>query len=177
MNNNTFVHKYIKGLIDENDEVVDMTMGNGFDTLFLANIAKKVTSFDINKQALINTYTKVKDKNNVRLILDDHINVDQYINNNNKIRLFLFNLGYLPNSDHTTITNKDSTLIAFKKAYDLLNNNGYIIITFYLGHDGGKSEYYLLDKYIQDNNIKILEKYRNYKNASEPITYIVKKSH
>ena len=40
MNNNTFVHKYIKGLINNNDEVVDMTMGNGFDTLFLANISK-----------------------------------------------------------------------------------------------------------------------------------------
>lgn len=27
MNNNTFVHKYIKGLINKDDETVDMTMG------------------------------------------------------------------------------------------------------------------------------------------------------
>ena len=74
MNNNTFVHKYIKGLINKNDEVADMTMGNGFDTLFLANISKFVYSFDINKQALENTYEKVKDKDNVKLILDNHNN-------------------------------------------------------------------------------------------------------
>ena len=111
MNNNTFVHKYIKGLINKDDETVDMTMGNGFDTLFLANISKYVYSFDINKQALENTYKKVKDKDNVKLILDNHNNIDKYLDH--KIKLFLFNLGYLPNSDQTTITNKDDTLVAF----------------------------------------------------------------
>ena len=68
MNNNTFVHKYIKGLINKDDETVDMTMGNGFDTLFLANISKYVYSFDINKQALENTYEKVKDKDAFKYI-------------------------------------------------------------------------------------------------------------
>ena len=44
MNNNTYVHKYIKGIITKQDEVVDMTMGNGFDTLFLCGLSKKVYS-------------------------------------------------------------------------------------------------------------------------------------
>jgi len=34
MNNNTFVHKYLKPLIKKEDTVVDMTAGNGNDTLF-----------------------------------------------------------------------------------------------------------------------------------------------
>ena len=173
MNNNTFVHKYIKGLINKNDEVADMTMGNGFDTLFLANISKFVYSFDINKQALENTYEKVKDKDNVKLILDNHNNIDKYLGH--KVKLFLFNLGYRPNCDQTPITHKDDTLVAFKKAYDLLEHNGYIIITFYLGHKGGKDEYYLLDNYFKDNNINIIDKYRNFRHADEPITYIIKK--
>ena len=174
MNNNTFVHKYLKGIIKKDDEVVDMTMGNGFDTLFLSNIAKHVYSFDISEQALHNTSLKVQDKNNVSLFLDSHVNIDKYLNH--KVKLFLFNLGYLPNSDMKSVTKKDDTLLAFKKAYKLLENNGYIIMTFYLGHKGGKDEYYLLDLYFKDNNILILEKYRNYKHSDEPITYIMKKS-
>ena len=173
MNNNTYVHKYIKGIVHKQDEVVDMTMGNGFDTLLLAQISKHVYSFDINKQAIINTQEKVKDYDNVSLILDNHINVDKYVNHN--VKLFLFNLGYLPNSDDKTITKKDETLIAFKKAYDLLTDEGYIIITFYLGHIGGKDEYYLLDKYIKDNNLNVIEKYRAYNHLNEPLTYIIKK--
>ena len=174
MNNNTYVHKYIKGIINKQDEVVDMTMGNGFDTLFLCGLSKKVYSFDINKQAIINTQERVKGYDNVSLILDNHINVDKYVNQ--KVKLFLFNLGYLPNSNDKTITKKDETLIAFKKAYDLLIDKGYIIITFYLGHVGGKDEYYLLDKHIKDNNLNVLEKYRAYRHFNEPITYIIRKS-
>lgn len=89
MNNNTYVHKYIKGIIAKQDEVVDMTMGNGFDTLFLCGLSKKVYSFDINKQAIINTQERVKDYDNVSLILDNHINVDKYVNH--KVKLFLLN--------------------------------------------------------------------------------------
>ncbi len=174
MNNNTFVHKYIKGLLNKEDEVVDMTMGNGFDTLFLGEISKYVLSFDINAKAIKNTKEKIKDLNNIKLILDNHINVDKYLDH--KVKLFLFNLGYLPNSEDHTITKKDETLIAFKKAYDLLLDDGYIIITFYIGHIGGKDEYYLLDSYIRNNNIKVIETYRAYRHYNEPITYIIRKS-
>ena len=174
MNNNTYVHKYLKGLITKNDVCVDMTMGNGNDTYYLATLAKHVYAFDINKQAIINTKQKVKDLNNVSLLLDNHINFDKYINKG--IKLFIFNLGYLPNSEDKTITKDSETLTAFKKAYNLLENNGYIIITFYRGHKGGKSEYYLVDKYINNNNLNVLEKYKTYKNIDEPYTYIIKKS-
>ena len=60
-----------------------------------------------------------------------------------------------------------------KKAYELILD-GYIIITFYIGHIGGKDEYYLLDNYIKENNILVLEKYRQDK-IDSPITYIIKK--
>lgn len=173
MNNNTFVHKYIKTLINKDDIVVDMTTGNGNDTLFLCSLAKKVYGFDIQNEAINNTSIKVKDYKNVVLINDNHANVDKYIKE--KIKLFIFNLGYLPNSESKLVTNKHDTLEAFKKAYDLLEKDGYLIITFYIGHKGGKDEYYYLDQYINSKKILVLEKYKENKNISEPITYIIKK--
>lgn len=172
MNNNTFIHKYIKPLISKDDICVDMTLGNGNDTLFLSSLAKKVIGFDIAIEAINNSKEKLKDVDNVILINDNHINVDRYVKE--KVKLFIFNLGYLPHSQNDTITKADETLIAFKKAYDLLKTKGYIIITFYLGHRGGKDEYYLLDDYIKKNRIPIMETYRQDKNNS-PITYIIKK--
>lgn len=172
MNNNTFIHKYLKGLIKENDICVDMTMGNGNDIYLLASLAKQVYGFDINEKALINSKERCKEFNNIEYINDSHINVDKYISYAN---LFIFNLGYLPNDDNPTITKANDTLEAFKKAYKLLVNNGYIIITFYRGHLGGKDEYYLLDKYINENNIKVIDTYQNHLHVDEPITYIIKK--
>ena len=172
MNNNTFVHKYIKPLITLEDITVDMTIGNGNDTKLLCELSKKVIGFDINPQALINTKNRLVQYDNYELHLDNHINIDKYVKD--KVKLIIFNLGYLPNSDDKTITKKDETLIAFKKAYDLLVDNGYLVISFYIGHIGGKDEYYLLDKYIKDNNLLILEKYRQDK-IDSPITYIIKK--
>lgn len=173
MNNNTYIHKYLSKLIDENDVVCDMTVGNGNDTLFLCSKVNKVIGFDIQDEAINNTKLKTKGYNNVTLINDNHINVDKYINE--KIKLFVFNLGYLPNSNSTIITKKDETLIAIKKAYDLLIDNGYLIVTFYIGHVGGLDEYYLIKKYIEENNIKVLEIYKENKKLLEPITYIIQK--
>lgn len=172
MNNNTFVHKYIRSLINKNDICVDMTLGNGLDSELLASISKHVYGFDISCEAIDNSKKRLISYDNITFFNDNHINVDKYINE--KIKLFVFNLGYLPHSEDKTITKSEETLIAFKKAYDLLIDNGYIIITFYIGHSGGKDEYYLLDKYINDNSIKVIEKYRQDKLLS-PITYIIKK--
>lgn len=150
-----------------------MTAGNGNDTLFLANISKHVYAFDISQEAIIRSRKRLAEKYNVTLICDSHVNIDKYIKD--KIRLFIFNLGYLPNSDELRITKANDTLVAFKKAYDLLEEGGYIIITFYIGHRGGKDEYYLLDDYIKKNRFQLVETYRQDRIES-PITYIIRKS-
>ena len=172
MNNNTFVHKYIRPLISKEDLCVDMTAGNGNDTLFLAELAKKVIAFDISTEAIRRSKEKLKDFDNAEFINDNHINVDKYIYN--KVRLFIFNLGYLPHSEENTVSKAEDTLIAFKKSYELLEDGGYIVITFYIGHIGGKDEYYLLDDYIKKNRLQILETYSQNK-INSPITYIIRK--
>ena len=172
MNNNTFIHKYIGTLINSQDICVDMTLGNGNDSLLLCRLAKKVYGFDINEEAIVSSKQRLKDYNNIIYINDNHINIDKYINE--RIKLAIFNLGYLPHSDSSITTKPEDTLLAFKKVFDLLVDNGYIIITFYFGQDNGKDEYYLLDKYIKDNNLNIITKYKQNKIES-PLTYIIKK--
>ena len=172
MNNNTFVHKYIRSLIDKDDICVDMTAGNGNDTLFLSGLSKKVYAFDICEEAIARTEEKIKGCDNVILINDSHADVDIYVHE--KVRLFIFNLGYLPNSDSIITTSADSTLAAFKKANELLKENGYIVITFYLKQKGGLDEYYLLSDYINKNRFQITETYRQDKLFS-PVTLIIRK--
>ena len=50
-------HAFLSEVITKEDIVVDATMGNGHDTLFLAQLAKKVYAFDIQEQAwhMLNT--------------------------------------------------------------------------------------------------------------------------
>ncbi len=172
MNNNTFVHKYIKPLIKKDDTVVDMTAGNGNDTLFLSELASKVYAFDISQEAIRRCKEKLKETDNVILIHDSHVNIDRYISE--KVRLVIFNLGYLPNSDEKTITKAGETLIAFQKAYELLEDSGYLVITFYIGHRGGKDEYYLLNDYINKNRFHIYETYSQNR-IDSPITLIIRK--
>ena len=84
-----FVHRRIEK--NNYNIAVDFTMGNGYDTLFLSGLANKVYSFDIQEQALVNTKERLKDVNNVELILDSHEHVDKYVD---RIDVGIFNLGY-----------------------------------------------------------------------------------
>ena len=172
MNNNTFVHKYIRSLIHKDDTVVDMTLGGGNDALFLSSLAKKVYAFDISEEAILKSKKRLKDTDNVIMIRDSHANIRRYIEG--PVRLFLFNLGFLPHSDDPTVTRADETLKAFQEAWSLLEENGYIVITFYLGHPGGKDEYYLLNDYIKKNRIPVLETYHQDR-LDSPVTVIIRK--
>ena len=75
-----FAHDVLINKISTQDIFVDMTMGNGNDTLFLCKIAKFVYAFDIQQIALDNTKKKLidNDLNNYSLILDTHENIDYY---------------------------------------------------------------------------------------------------
>ena len=156
---------------------VDFTMGNGHDTLWLSqNVGAdgKVYAFDIQQQALDSTSRLLAENGaeNVTLILDSHANVKNYVHE--PICVGMFNLGYLPGSDTDIITESDNTLKTFIKAYEYLQD-GYIAITFYRGHKGGNDEYIKIDDYIKKHGISIQEKYREFKHANEPLSYIIRK--
>ena len=173
MNNNTFIHKYLKPLIGKDDICADMTAGNGNDTLFLAKLARKVYAFDIAEEAITNTRKRTAGFDNVILIRDTHANADTYIKE--PVRLFIFNLGYLPYSGKPSITNGEETLKAFRKAYQMLERGGYIAITFYFGQAGGLEEYLLVSGHIQENGIFVMERYSQDR-PNSPLTLIIRKS-
>jgi len=129
--------KILKEVIDKNSIVVDATCGNGNDTLFLAqSAAKKVYAFDIQQQAIDSTLKLLQTNNcleKCEVILDSHSNFDNYISE--PIKAVVFNLGYLPNADHTITTLADTTLLAIDKFLTNLEINGRIVIVVYWGHE------------------------------------------
>ncbi len=121
----------------------DFTMGNGHDTLFLSQSVPRGTvwAFDIQPAALQATAALLAAHGageNVRLILDSHSNLDQYIRQ--PLDAGMFNLGYLPWADKTITTRRETTLQAVGKAVDLLRPGGVLTIVVYPGHEEGRRE-------------------------------------
>lgn len=137
-------HEFIKKLIKPGDMVVDATVGNGNDTLFLANLVGstgKVYGFDIQKKAIEKTKNLLLKHNlaqRVSLILDGHENIEKYIQH--PVKAILFNLGYLPGGDHEIITIEETTIIALKKSLSLIASDGVLSVVVYSGHQGGERE-------------------------------------
>ena len=164
--------------LKNNDIAVDMTIGNGNDTLFLSKLVNKgfVFGFDIQQEAIDNTNKLLKENNinNYKLFKSSHDNIDiilkDYIG---KISLILFNLGYLPNSDKTITTKANTTLNALKKALKMLNNKGIILIVIY-SHEEGKKEEKTIKDYLIKNSIRYNE-YHNTDNINAPYLIEIKK--
>lgn len=139
------VRQLISNNTKSNDLVIDATVGNGNDTLFLSDIVKTghVFGFDIQDEAIENTNKLMilNDKKNYTLFKVSHEFMDEVLNLYiNKISTIVFNLGYLPNGDKTITTNYSSTIKAITSAYKLLNSKGLIIVVIYPGHKNGLEE-------------------------------------
>lgn len=151
----TDINKVIlENIIKEGDIVVDATVGNGYDTKYLAEKVGEngfVYGFDI-QQVAIDASTKLLEKNNLlsraKLILDGHENIDNYIDK--EISCILFNLGYLPRADHSVITKPNTTIKAIEKSLKLLKPHGIVSLALYTGHEGGLEEKDLVYDYIMN---------------------------
>ena len=132
-------HDFLAQVITKDDVVVDATMGNGHDTLFLAKLAKQVYAFDIQEQALEKTNQRLQEAGltNVELLLQGHETVDQFVN---EVKAAIFNLGYLPSADKFIITKPHTTIEALEKLCQMLVKGGRIAIMIYYGHEGGDIE-------------------------------------
>ena len=132
-------HDFLAQVITQEDIVVDATMGNGHDTLFLAKLAKQVYAFDIQEQALEKTSQRLQEAGltNVELLPQGHETVDQFVT---EAKAAIFNLGYLPSADKSIITQPQTTLEALDKLCHMLVKGGRIAIMIYYGHEGGDIE-------------------------------------
>jgi len=155
INKITEVNKiFLEKIIKKGHVVIDATMGNGYDTVYLGNLVGetgKVYAFDVQEEALTSTRKKVVRDNmedRIELILDGHQNLDKYVKE--EVSCVVFNLGYLPRAKHMVITKPDTTLEAIKKSLELLKPNGIISIAAYIGHEGGLDEKNYICEYLDN---------------------------
>lgn len=142
-------HQRIAEVVQPGDLVVDGTVGNGHDTLFLAQAVGPqgwVLGFDIQTQAIEKTQNRLREHNchsHVCLLNQSHAELETAIQQVTPPRRFsaaMFNLGYLPGSPKTIITEITSTIQALQTALTHLVINGRISVLLYTGHLGGREE-------------------------------------
>lgn len=182
-NVNNIAKMYIKEVLNDGDICIDATMGNGYDTTYLAEIVGekgKVYAFDVQDEAIKSTEKKLKKLNfedRAILILDGHENINNYVKEN--IKCAVFNLGYLPRCEHKIITKPDTTIEAIKQSVELLEENGIVCVSIYTGHEGGMEERNVVFDYamkLEQKGFNVFEtKFINQKNNPPSIIVIEKK--
>lgn len=136
---------------------IDATVGNGYDTLFLAEHFNKVIGIDIQPLAIKRSKEKTKDLKNVEIYLDDFNNIKNYKYAN----VIIFNLGFLPGSNRKVKTQDYTSNIAITNAYQILD--GIMLVACYIQHEGGYEEYLKLCSTLKENNIDYKEE-NNFEN-------------
>ncbi|MDH6363394.1 putative methyltransferase [Enterococcus sp. PF1-24] len=150
-----YSHTLLKEVVEAGDTVVDATMGNGNDTLLLAQLVGengKVYSFDVQASAVANTQARLAKENLLsqsELLLQGHETLAAVLPAETTIKACIFNLGYLPKSDKQIITLPATTKQALDAALTFLAPKGRVIIVAYYGHDGGAAELSMVEEYCQ----------------------------
>ncbi len=154
----SITHFYIESTVKPGDAVIDATMGNGNDTLFLARLVGdtgSVTAFDIQETAVAKT-KELLSKNNLSeraaLVCDGHENMGKYVSA--PIAAVMFNLGYLPGGDHSIATRCETTIAALEAAMRLLKPGGIISLGIYYGGDSGFEEKNAVTEYLKTIDFK-----------------------
>lgn len=143
--------------------VVDATCGNGHDLLYLAKRAQKgchLYGIDIQMKA-INSSKDLLQSNDIApevsltFIHDSHDLAVAHQLKDKVIDLMIFNLGYLPGSNHEIITKPHHTIDAIKEGLNKLSKSGIITIVAYPGTPEGMDEMKSLISYLSDLEQKL----------------------
>ncbi len=152
----------INRIIKAGDTCIDATMGNGHDTLFLAQsvgTTGRVYAFDIQNTAVEATRVLLihnQLQSRVNVIKASHQVMQDYITD--PVKAIMFNLGYLPGGNKSIITRTTNTLAALNASIKLLTTPGCLTIIAYPGHAGGEDEAATIKdwtKHLPDNHFQI----------------------
>lgn len=152
-----YARTLLERAVSKGDVVIDATVGNGHDTLYLAQLVGengRVYGFDIQKEAIDETASKLEEhelRNRVLLFQHGHEMVDQAIPpvHYGAIAAAVFNLGYLPGGDESIITRPRTTIAAVEKLMDMVKPGGIIVLVIYHGHPEGAVERDYLLRFVQ----------------------------
>lgn len=143
-------HLLIKRRLRPGDHAVDATVGNGHDTLFLAECVGKegrVDGFEIQPEAIRSAGERLPAYPQVFLHLLGHEAMDRVVPPG--IAVAVFNLGYFPTGDKAIITQPGTTITALSAALGLLSENGLITVVVYPAHPGGATEAQSVEEWVR----------------------------
>lgn len=152
-----FARSILEKAVTPGDSVVDATLGNGHDTVFLAKLVGPnghVYGFDIQEAAILNSKERLEEQklfDQVTLCHDGHENLKEYIPSfhHGKVTGAIFNLGYLPGGDKSIVTKAQTTISAIEQLLSIMAVEGIIVLVIYHGHPEGEVERDLLIDYVQ----------------------------
>lgn len=151
---NDFHHRLLTLFIREGDPVVDCTVGNGYDALFLAGRTGKggfLFGFDVQQEAIEATETRLRGggiaPERYMLIRDSHERIGEYVPGG--VGAVVYNLGYMPGGDRAVATDSETTVASVVNALKLIRPGGVVSITLYYGHEGGREEAEGLLEYVR----------------------------
>ncbi len=141
-------HTHIRNVLKPGDSAVDATAGNGHDTLFLAECIQpggRLWALDIQAAAIEASRQRLATGGRlegVTLMRANHAELFSLIPAafHGKIRVIVFNLGYLPGGNKACITLPHSTLSGLSASLSLLAPGGLLSVMVYPGHKGGAAE-------------------------------------
>jgi len=140
-----WVEKYVR----KGNLVIDATVGNGHDTLFLARLVGptgKVVGFDIQEEAIAATRRRLHEERvleHVCLFHESHGSLEkrlEALGHPQKPQAIMFNLGYLPGGNKAITTRADETIEALGGALASLAVGGVLSVVLYPGHSEGQRE-------------------------------------
>lgn len=139
-----YAHQLVKERLSLGDYAIDATLGNGHDTLMLAQQVGqlgKVWAFDVQDRAFEKSQILLEKHgvaDCVQFIKASHEHMSKHVDHAPKV--IMFNLGYLPGADKCYTTQVHSTLLALEDAIRLLPAQGLLLVVVYVGHPEGKEE-------------------------------------
>lgn len=149
---------YMVRSIREGDSVVDATMGNGKDTLFLCELVGEtghVYAFDVQEEAVARTRERVAEAGyaeRTTLLLAGHETMAAHVPAG--VQAVMFNLGWLPGAEHIVTTKTNTTLEAVRAAVSLIAPGGIVTVCVYPGHDEGTRELSALLEYARTLSVR-----------------------
>ena len=178
-----WAEELIRQAVEPGARIIDATMGNGYDTQWLAELAGengRVYGFDIQIEAVERTRARLAAaglENRAVLFHAGHEHIAELVNE--PVDAVVFNLGWLPGTDKALRTRAETTLIAVNAALEKLKEGALMTICVYPGHPEGRDE---LEKLIAWGRALPGKKYdvmtRAYLNQSgdPPVLIAVKKN-
>ena len=178
-----WAEELIRQAVEPGARVIDATMGNGYDTQWMAELVGEsghVYGFDIQLEAVNRTRDRLAAaglENRATLFHAGHEHIAELVGES--VDAAVFNLGWLPGTDKALRTRAETTLTAVNAALDRLKEGALMTICVYPGHPEGRDE---LDRLIAWGRALPGEKYdvmaRAYLNQSgdPPVLIAVKKN-